>query len=265
MKEPESSLLDAVVRAVQALPDATLFAFATGLESADDWNRAGVPAVQAFGAAAGAWHDVWRQATRSPWCTPARLASLLRGAMAADHARNRQESLEVAWTGPAPGLSTLRRTEQALLDVLGRAQRDLWLVSFSTYPIVSVCDALSAAIVRGCNVRLMLESKGESAGGLTSGGIDAIPAHIRSSCSCYVWPTEKRPRSPSGDAAKLHAKAAVADGEFLFVGSANLTEFAFEMNIELGVLVRNRDVASIVEQQLRWLVESGTMEKLGPK
>jgi phosphatidylserine/phosphatidylglycerophosphate/cardiolipin synthase-like enzyme len=61
----------------------------------------------------------------------------------------------------------------------------------------------------------------------------------------------------------LHAKAAVADGELLFVGSANLTEFAFDLNIELGVLVRDLRIAGIVERQLRWLVESGTMERLG--
>jgi phosphatidylserine/phosphatidylglycerophosphate/cardiolipin synthase-like enzyme len=264
VNEPDADLLAAVVHAAKALPEATVAAFAAGLESADDWSRAGSPAIQAFGPGAGAWQELWRRASTSPWCTPSRLASLLRGAAASEAARRRSESLELAWTGPAPRVSTLRKTEQALLDVINRAQRDLWLVSFSAYRIESVCEALAAATARGCNVRLMLESKGESSGGLTSGGIDAMPAAIRAACACYVWPKEKRPVSRSGDLAKLHAKAAVADGEFLFVGSANLTDYAFDLNIELGVLVRNRSVATVVEQQLRWLVESGTMERLGP-
>lgn len=262
MKAPEPQLLDAIVCAVQALPDTTLLAFADGLEAVEDWSRGGAPAVQAFGTSATAWHVVWRLATASSWCTPGRLASLVRGALAAQRARNRGQSIEVAWTGPAPGLSTLRRTEQALLDVIGRAQRDLWLVSFSANRRDSVCDALLAAARRGCMVRLMLESKDESEGALTAGGIDAMPAEVRAACACYVWPREKRPVSSSGWLAKLHAKAAVADGEFVFVGSANLTDYAFDLNIELGVLVRDRNVAAVVEEQLRWLLSSGTMERL---
>lgn len=259
---PEAELLAAVVEAAKALPAATVDAFATGLEAADDWSRAGAPAVQVFGPGANAWQRAWRLAAASPWCTPVRFASLLRGAAAAEVARERSESVELVWTGPAPALSTLRRTEQALLDVIGRAQRDLWLVSFSANRIDSVCQALLAAVGRGCDARLMLESPSESSGAIGWGGIDAMPREIRAACACYVWPREKRPKSRSGDLAKLHAKAAVADGEFLFVGSANLTDYAFDLNIELGVVLRHRAVAALVEQQLRWLVSSGTMEKL---
>jgi phosphatidylserine/phosphatidylglycerophosphate/cardiolipin synthase-like enzyme len=191
------------------------------------------------------------------------LAALLRGARAAAAAAEQEQTVELAWTGPSPSLSGLRRTEQALLDVLNGARRDLWLVSFAAYRVGSVCDALSAAVARGCTVRLLLESELESAGGLASGGIAEMPAEIRAACACYVWPREKRPASPKGRRGVLHAKAAVADGELLFVGSANLTEFAFDLNIELGVLVRDLRIAGIVERQLRWLVESGTMERLG--
>jgi phosphatidylserine/phosphatidylglycerophosphate/cardiolipin synthase-like enzyme len=263
VSDPDPLLLKAVVKAARALPAATLRVFATGLEEADDWSRAGAPAIQVFGPAASAWAKVWRLATTSVWCTPVRLASLLRGALAAEVASEREQSLEVAWTGPSPSLSALRRTEQALLDVLGRAQRELLVVSFAAYRVKSVCSALLAAVARGCSVRLLLESETESSGGLTSGGIDDMPREIRAACSCYVWPKEKRPASPAGRRGLLHAKAAVADGELLFVGSANLTEFAFDLNIELGVLLRDREVAGTVERQLRWLVDSGTMERLG--
>jgi phosphatidylserine/phosphatidylglycerophosphate/cardiolipin synthase-like enzyme len=50
------------------------------------------------------------------------------------------------------------------------------------------------------------------------------------------------PRSlePDAPAGVLHAKAIVADEQFAFVTSANLTEAAFERNIDVGVLVRDR-------------------------
>ena len=52
------------------------------------------------------------------------------------------------------------------------------------------------------------------------------------------------PRSlkDDGETAVLHAKAVVADDEFAFVTSANLTERAFDANIEAGMLSRDRTV-----------------------
>jgi phosphatidylserine/phosphatidylglycerophosphate/cardiolipin synthase-like enzyme len=35
----------------------------------------------------------------------------------------------------------------------------------------------------------------------------------------------------------LHVKAAVADGKLLLLSSANLTETAFTLNMEMGILV----------------------------
>ncbi len=41
----------------------------------------------------------------------------------------------------------------------------------------------------------------------------------------------------------MHAKFAVANGTSLLVFSANLTEFAFKLNIELGMMVIDGDAA----------------------
>jgi phosphatidylserine/phosphatidylglycerophosphate/cardiolipin synthase-like enzyme len=48
----------------------------------------------------------------------------------------------------------------------------------------------------------------------------------------------------------LHAKAVVADDEAVFVTSANLTEAAFDRNIELGLLVLDRALALSIEPLL---------------
>jgi len=59
------------------------------------------------------------------------------------------------------------------------------------------------------------------------------------------WPGSARPKvfydpralDPEGPGGVLHAKAVVADDEAVFITSANLTEAAFERNIELGILI----------------------------
>ena len=54
----------------------------------------------------------------------------------------------------------------------------------------------------------------------------------------------------------LHVKCAVADGEWLLLSSANLTQQAFTINMELGMLVRGGTTPSRVEQQFERLIQS---------
>lgn len=71
----------------------------------------------------------------------------------------------------------------------------------------------------------------------------------------YAWPATQRPRDAQGRHGTLHAKFAVADRRQLLVSSANLTEFAFNLNIELGVLLTGgtgpAEVAGQVDQMIR--------------
>ena len=49
-------------------------------------------------------------------------------------------------------------------------------------------------------------------------------------------------------------KCAVADGEWLFLSSANLTQQALTINMELGVLVQGGTMPRRVEKQLHQLL-----------
>jgi phosphatidylserine/phosphatidylglycerophosphate/cardiolipin synthase-like enzyme len=60
----------------------------------------------------------------------------------------------------------------------------------------------------------------------------------------------------------LHAKAVVADDEAVFVTSANLTEAAFERNIEVGLLVRDRTLAATLSSHFRGLIDRGLLHPL---
>ena len=58
--------------------------------------------------------------------------------------------------------------------------------------------------------------------------------------------------------AVLHAKAVVHDNEQVFITSANLTPKAFERNIEAGLLVRDRSLASHFQR----LIDTGLVVPL---
>lgn len=63
------------------------------------------------------------------------LALALRAALATDARWQRWQELELVWTGPAPMDSALRRTDQAILDVISGSRRELLMVTFAAYKI----------------------------------------------------------------------------------------------------------------------------------
>ncbi|MFI5453846.1 MAG: phospholipase D-like domain-containing protein [Isosphaerales bacterium] len=48
---------------------------------------------------------------------------------------------------------------------------------------------------------------------------------------------EQRARDSGGKLGSLHVKCVVADGRWLFLSSADLTDYAFTINMELGLLI----------------------------
>jgi cardiolipin synthase len=100
---------------------------------------------------------------------------------------------------------------------------------------------------RGVGVRVILESpevlEGEGAG-------DAYAKY-----QTYHWPLDRR--DPPD--AKLHAKAVIVDGRDVLLTSANMTNAAFDKNIELGVLCRGGDVARRVQKHFDGLISSGVL------
>jgi phosphatidylserine/phosphatidylglycerophosphate/cardiolipin synthase-like enzyme len=57
-------------------------------------------------------------------------------------------------------------------------------------------------------------------------------------------------------------KCVVADGKWLFLSSANLTQQAFSINMELGVLVRGGSIPSYVDGLFRHLIESKQLQQI---
>jgi phosphatidylserine/phosphatidylglycerophosphate/cardiolipin synthase-like enzyme len=72
------------------------------------------------------------------------------------------------------------------------------------------------------------------------------------------------PRRRLSSNVDLHVKCAIADDRLLFVSSAKLTEYAFTLNMELGLLITGGDAPAQVEGHFDALVEGGVLLRVGP-
>jgi phosphatidylserine/phosphatidylglycerophosphate/cardiolipin synthase-like enzyme len=163
----------------------------------------------------------------------------------------------LVWTGPDAGVFPLRRTEQVVLQVIDTASQRLLVVSYAVFNIPRICDALVRAADRGVVIHIVIESPDRSEGQKAYSTLAALGPTVANCCGVFVWPTENRFRGGSGKPGLLHVKCAVADGRWLFLSSANLTEYAFTINMELGLLVTGGTLPGQVERHFERLIEAG--------
>ena len=179
-----------------------------------------------------------------------------------DALHSKGESIDLVWTGPNPPRSSLFRTEQTLLDLIRNARKSLLVVTFAAYRVDSVREALADALDRGVHVRLVIELDESEGGGVSISPLRALQARGDDRMTVYAWPADQRPKAESGKSGSLHAKCAVADDDVLLVSSANLTAYALELNMELGVLVTRGDAPRRVKEHFDELVRRGVLEKV---
>jgi len=171
----------------------------------------------------------------------------------------RQENLSLVWSGPTTEAVPVRRSDQALLELVRAADKRLVVVSYAVYSVPVIADALVQAARGGVEVAVVLESAEESGGNVSYEMTAALGGKVAEHVTFYTWPAERRPRKPGGKLASLHAKCAVADERYLLVSSANLTDAALRFNMELGLLVREGPVPSRVQRHLEQLIARGEL------
>ncbi len=184
------------------------------------------------------------------------VAVALQTAAIAEQKHRDFQSIELVWTGPDVGEIPFRRTEQAILQVLDSATERITLVSFAVYRIPNVAKALVRAAKRGVAITVILETPHKIEGESEYNTLKALGEQVTACSSVYFWPKEKRAFADHDKLGILHVKCAVADGQWLLLSSANLTQQAFTINMELGLLVRGGTIPWRVEQQFRRLVQS---------
>ena len=172
---------------------------------------------------------------------------------------------EMVWTGPTVGSVSMRRTDQALIEVVSAARQSLLVVSFAVYRVASVHEAINAAIDRGVNVCMCIESDDAGASHIRYDARRLLGDALVDRSRIYVWPEESRPTGTAGRTGVMHAKCAVADEAQLFLSSANLTQHAMDLNIELGVLVHGGPLPGRVMAQFEGLIRSRALRKIRPQ
>jgi phosphatidylserine/phosphatidylglycerophosphate/cardiolipin synthase-like enzyme len=188
---------------------------------------------------------------------------------AAERAASRVPRPDLVWSGPeVPGLHA-RDTRRVYEQLVGSAQRSLWVCTFAYYDGPQAFKTLADRMdeIPGLQVRLLLNIQRKH--GDTTTANDLVLTFADKLWN-HQWPGQRRPEvyydprslDPQGPEGVLHAKAVVADDEAAFVTSANLTEAAFDRNIEVGVLSRDRTLAASLATHFRILIERELLRPL---
>ncbi len=191
--------------------------------------------------------DAWRSTSIGP----GELASMLLAASHAFEKVSKHQSIELVWTGPTTPFVSARRTEQALLQVIGAAKQTLFITSFVAYNVSTIVKALNDASKRGVSISMLLESSQDHGGSISFDVIGRMRALVPVA-KLYAW----HERPPPFSDGRVHAKIAVADDDVCFITSANLTGHAMDLNMEAGVLITGGQIPKLINDHLRALVDT---------
>ena len=195
----------------------------------------------------------------APGLPPIAIAAAIRASHEASTRAMGSGLLELVWTGPAARPARMRRTEQALVETIRSAERELWFVCFSAFRVTSIKEALGDAVDRGVMVRFVAEDPDESGGRIDHSVSNALGQDLEGRLQVLVWPKQRRILGQDDRTGVLHVKCALADDRKLFVTSANLSGSAMHLNMELGLLVDGGSTPKQMADHLHWLVSSKTL------
>jgi phosphatidylserine/phosphatidylglycerophosphate/cardiolipin synthase-like enzyme len=169
---------------------------------------------------------------------------------------------DLVWTGPELSGLHARDTRRVYEELLGGAARSLWVSTYAIFDGPRAFRILAERMDQRPQLEVVLLLNVQRKPGDTTKASDLVRAFAEKFWA-KEWPGERRPQvfydprslAPDGPEGVLHAKAVVADDEAVFVTSANLTEAAFDRNIEVGMLARDRGLAENLKRHFRILIE----------
>lgn len=234
----ESTLLVTIVSELaRELPPATLRSITAALElGAGGANEADVVRLANTQAARDKLTELLDAQGSTSTLSRAALGFALRVASNIATIEAAQRHVEIAWTGSAAGAVATRRVDQVFYDLVESAQSELFVVTYAAYGANRALELLGRASGRGVAVTLVIELAKESGGKISFDGREQIRAIVPNAKILY-WPLSRRPSNDAGSHGTMHAKCLISDRRRALVSSANLTEYALESNMELGLLV----------------------------
>jgi phosphatidylserine/phosphatidylglycerophosphate/cardiolipin synthase-like enzyme len=176
---------------------------------------------------------------------------------------------DLVWSGPEVAGLPARDTRRVYEELLGSADHSLWVSTYAFFDGPRVFELLADRMGATPGLRVTLLLNIQRARGDTTAASSVVRRFADRFWS-KDWPGSLRPRvyfdpraleleAPGG---VLHAKAVVADDEAVFVTSANLTEAALDRNIEIGLFVRDRALATSVTTHFQVLIDRSLLRPL---
>ena len=184
-------------------------------------------------------------------------------------AADRAPAPDFVWTGPEVVGLHARDTRRVFEELIGSAQHSIWVCSYAFFDGPTAFATLAARLDTSPRMKVTLLLNIERRRGDTTAA-DSLVRRYADHFWAEAWPGKTRPSvyydprsvADGGPGGVLHAKAVVADDEAVFITSANLTEAAFDRNIELGLLVRDRTLAATTVLHFHTLIEQGLLHLL---
>lgn len=194
--------------------------------------------------------------------TPKEVSLMISAVVAALSHQSKGKSIELTWTGPKTHEVNLRRTDQALIELINSSNQRIVIVSFAVYKAKSIMSALEKAANRGVEINIIVESPDASEGKIAYDTIAALGRAIKSKAKIFIWPHAKREVTPNGKYGALHAKVAIGDQNILYISSANLTDYAMSLNMEMGILVFGGELPGQAKSHFDELILEGILSEL---
>lgn len=169
---------------------------------------------------------------------------------------------ELVWSGPEVEGLHARDTARVYEELVSGARRSLWISTFTYFDGPKAFKSLAARMDALPDLRVcLLVNIGRPRNGTAAP--EEIVVAFRDRLWDRDWPGTRRPAvfydpralDLQSKGAVLHAKAVIADDAVSLVTSANLTEAAFERNIEAGVLSRDRTLAKALAIHFQTLID----------
>lgn len=182
------------------------------------------------------------------------VAGMLLAAAVATASARVEERVNLVWTGPDSKSIRGRATSDVIVQVIDQAASSLVLCTFASRRVDRIRIALQAAADRHVSITLILENErsNDAYKQAPRDPFAGIPAET------LEWPADQRGAS-TGWSPALHAKFALADDTTLFITSANLTGFALDRNIEVGLLLEGGAIPGQFRDHLRDLAYAGVL------
>jgi phosphatidylserine/phosphatidylglycerophosphate/cardiolipin synthase-like enzyme len=176
---------------------------------------------------------------------------------------------DLVWSGPEVAGLHARDTRRVYEELLGSAECTVWASTYAFFDGPKSFEILARRMEARPELRVTLLLNVERRRGDTT-VTEQLVRRFTERFWKVDWPGAARPRvfydpralDPEGPGGVLHAKAVVTDDEAVYVTSANLTEAAFNRNIELGLLVRDRALALSVSSYFQALIDRELLRPL---